>query len=152
MHLSLDPTDRVFQDPERTWALIRLWQLADDQGALVATFDQLATTWGISRHTVQRLVRELEAGGWLESTGRRGRTPCYRLTGQGIARHADPSLEASGVPASPPAHAPTPGVAIVEPVAPEAPSVSEHPTPPLRSGQNASRTEASRLLHAHVSR
>lgn len=150
MHLYLDPTDRVFQDPERTWALIRLWQMADDQGALVATFDQLADTWAVSRHTVQRLVRELEAGGWLESTGRRGRTPCYRLTGQGIAREEDPGLDASGVPAPNPPNRPAPGVTLPEPVASEAPHGTTHPTPPLRSGQDATRTEASRLLHAHV--
>lgn len=151
MHLSLDPTDRVFQDPERTWALIRLWQLADDRGTWALTIDQLAETWSVSRHTVQRLVRELEAGGWLESLGRRGRTPQYRLTGRGIAREGDAGSEVSGIPTGSPTPPSTPGVAVPEPVAPRAPQGTACTTPPSPSGKNASRTEASRLLHAHVS-
>ncbi len=153
MYLYLDPTDRVFQDPERTWALIRLWQLADDVGTLALTQEQLAETWAVSRHTVQRLMRELEAGGWLESIGRRGRTPQYRLTGRGIAREEDPGpgLEASGVPTGQPPQPQTPGGMIPEPEAPRAPQETRRTNPPSPSGKDATRTEASRLLHAHVS-
>ena len=62
-HIIVDPDDRILNDPQRTWALLRLCLQADDNGNVFCSLQQLATGWGVSRYTVLRVTRELEAGG-----------------------------------------------------------------------------------------
>ena len=122
-HIIVDPDDRILNDPQRTWALLRLCLLADDNGNIVCSLRQLAADWGVSSNTIKRIVRELEAGDWICKTplnGQTGRQTIYRVTGRGMRP-----------------------VANLQPVA-NLPPVSDHKKvkPPP--------SDASRLVHQHA--
>ena len=97
-HIIVDPDDRILNDPQRTWALLRLCLLADDNGNIVCSLGQLATDWGVSNNTIKRIVRELEAGDWICKTPlneQTGQTTIYHFQLMGRAMRCDESVAPS---------------------------------------------------------
>lgn len=84
MKLQIDPTDRVFDDATRTWVLLRLWMTAAEDGVVHASSRDMARTWKMSRNIVLATLRELDAGGWIETHLTAGQQSHYQLTGKGM--------------------------------------------------------------------
>ena len=136
-HIIVDPDDRILDDPQRTWALLRLCLQADDNGNVFCSLQQLATDWGVSRYTVLRVTRELEAGGWVRIERHQGRMTVYRVMGRGMQLVAN----------LPPV-AKLPLVANLQPVSDNTVSVSTTSTKPKKVKPPPS--DASRLVHQHA--
>jgi len=118
-----DLNDLLFEDPHRTWALLRLWILADEQGHVVTAIRPLADAWGWSRERTTAVLRELAAGGWLRMEPQKGHKICYQLSGRGL--RLDSVLRDSAI-------------------TKEMTQAAKLPEP------NPVATEASRLLHRHA--
>lgn len=146
MQIQVDTQDSILHDAQRTWALVNLWAMADSDGRVAGPVNRLASRWGCSPHTVQRLVRELEAGGWVERVDNAGRVHSYQLTGRGIARAAGDGSSLPDV--SPVTHLSSSPVSDASAVEPESSASKRRRTSPPSSEPS----EASRLLHQHANR
>lgn len=167
--LVIDETDPVWQDDQRARTLLKLWMAADEAGHLRLAVAGLATLLDRSPRTVQRLLRELEAGGWLSRHVTAGRMSGYYLTGAGIRRVGgpEPPVLSCQVPRGSPVHASR--VSPVTNVSPlsdsalrsnerpvgaddEVPSEASSRTAPGRPRAPHSLPDASRLLRRHADR
>lgn len=90
MEISVDISDELLQNPQRTWALMRLWALADAEGAVRLSQRDLSQHWGLSRSATADVLHALASGGWITVDRQPGRTSCYRLTGRGMTRQSGP--------------------------------------------------------------
>ncbi len=135
MDFTMMTDDRLFEDARRTWALVRLWMLADEHDQVTASLQNLQTDWQLSRNTIAGLLRELEAGGYLERQTQAGRVTSYRLTGRGMQRVGEgpASSAVSVISGLPPGPSPEKGTA-------QAPRKKSPPS------------DASRLVHLHAER
>lgn len=91
MEISVDIADELWQHPQRTWALLRLWALADAEGAVQLSQRDLSQHWGLSRSATADVLRRLASGGWITVERQPGRTTCYRVTGRGMTRRSGPA-------------------------------------------------------------
>ena len=128
MQLHVDIHDPILQDAQRTWALVNMWAAANADGLVAGPISQLADRWGCSPRTVQRLLRELEAGDWVRRLDSGG----YQLTGRGMAAGRTDLSPLTDLSSS-----------VVSP---------EPSTKTRKRAASETSSEASRLLHQHADR